>query len=108
MKTKMLVLACGCVVAAAIWIPKSVEAQPPQSKSQAIDWPIGSECVVTVETQAWMNTPTLPPGQASGFKPDYTVQGKVVYWGPDWVVVKDGTYENWISRDKVLSIRVSR
>lgn len=109
MKTKLLVGSAGLVAAAAFLVPRIAEGQPPVATAKAtIEWPLGAECVVTVQTQAWMNTPVLAPGQQSGFQSDYTLKGKVAYWGPDWIVLKDGTYENWISRDKVLTVRASR
>jgi hypothetical protein len=108
MKNSIVIVCAGALVAAAIFIPKVAEAQPPQSKREAIDWPIGAECVLTFETQSWIGGPATPPGQASGIRPDYTIQGKITYWGPDWVVVKEGTYENWVARDKILTIRASR
>ena len=109
MKTKLLILSVSVVAAAAFLVPRVAEGQPSAGQAKtAIEWPLGSECVVTVQTQAWMNTPVLPPGKQSGFEPDYTLKGKVVYWGADWIVLRDGTYENWISRDKVLTVRASR
>jgi hypothetical protein len=109
MKTKLLMLSAGTVAIAAFMVPRIAEGQPPVAHPKAvIEWPLGAECVVTVQTQAWMNTPVLTPGKQSGFESDYTLKGKVVYWGADWIVLKDGTYENWISRDKVLTVRASR
>jgi len=109
MKTKLLILSVGAVGGGMFLIPRVAEGQPPAAPVKtAIEWPLGSECVVTVQTQAWMNTPVLPPGKQSGFESDYTLKGRVVYWGADWIVLKDGTYENWISRDKVLTVRASR
>ena len=71
--------------------------------------PLNLECVVTIENEAWMeNVRTQAPGPASGFLPDFTIQGKLLEVGPEWVVIGEGTYENWISRDKVVNIRASR
>lgn len=109
MKTKILIGSAGVLAVAGLLVPRMAEGQPSAAQPKAaIEWPLGSECVVTVQTQAWMNTPVLPPGKQSGFEPDYTMKGKVVYWGSDWIVLRDGTYENWISRDKVLTVRASR
>ena len=69
---------------------------------------MGRETVVVVERQSWMTTPSGQLDQTTGFRSDFTLQGRVVYWGEQWVVLQEGTYENWIARDKILSIRVSR
>ncbi|HVJ46087.1 MAG TPA: hypothetical protein VM511_06855 [Luteolibacter sp.] len=108
MKTKICLLALAGVTAAVTLIPRQAEAQPPAAKTPPVESPVGLECVVSVEIQAWMDRPLLQPAQQSGFFPDYTLRGKIVELGPEGVVLKDGNFENWISRDKVLSIRVTR
>jgi predicted GNAT superfamily acetyltransferase len=71
--------------------------------------PLDLECVVTIENEAWMaNLSSRSPGPASGFLEDFTIQGKLLHVSPDWVVIGEGNYENWISRDRVVNIRVSR
>jgi hypothetical protein len=108
MKAKLLILAVSCVAAVAIFVPRTAEAQPPSVKPVGpVESPVGLECVVTVEIEAWMNT-TPNASQPGGFHPDYTVRGKVLELGREWVVLKDGNFENWISRDKIVSMRVSR
>lgn len=71
--------------------------------------PLNLECVLTIENEAWTDT-TRPqsPAAPSGIRPDFTIQGKLIHLGADWVVIKEGTYENWISRNKVVNIRTSR
>ena len=108
MKTKICLLALAGITAAVILIPRQAEAQPAGAKTAPVESPVGLECVVSVEMQSWMDHPTLPQSLPSGYYPDYSLRGKIVELGPDWVVLKDGNFENWISRDKVLSIRVSR
>jgi len=110
MKTRFLLGLAGAVALGGFlltWPAIGQPATPPAPKT-SVEIPVGSECVVTVEMQTWMSITPVKPDPISGFHPDYTLRGKVVHWGPDWVVLKDGTYENWISRDKVLSVRVSR
>jgi hypothetical protein len=71
--------------------------------------PLNQECVVTIENEAWMaNVSTRAPGATSGFLPDFTIQGKLLEVGREWVVIGDGNSENWISRDRVVNIRTSR
>lgn len=36
------------------------------------------------------------------------LQGDFLPINTEWLVLKEGNYENWIPRDKVLSMRVSR
>ncbi len=108
MKTKILLGGSVAVLLACVFLPRIAEGQAPPPHKAPVEAPIGMDCVITVETQAWMNTTVSKPDPISGFYPDYTMRGKAIYWGSDWVVLKDGTYENWISRDKVLSVRVSR
>jgi hypothetical protein len=89
--------------------PDATSATSTTSGKPELALPLDLECVVTIENQAWMaNLPTQSPGASSGFRADFTIQGKLIQLNPDWVVIKDGTYENWISRDKVMNIRASR
>lgn len=109
MKTKMLFIAVGLAAVGALFIPReAVGQQPEASERSAVSSPLGQECVVTVETQAWMKASPTQPDSKSGFYGDYTLRGKIIQWQNDWIVLKDGSYENWIPREKVLSVRVSR
>jgi len=109
MKTKICLMALIGVLGTVFLISRPAEAQPaPQTKVAPVESPVGLECVVSVDMQSWRERPELPPGQPSGFYPDYTLRGKIVELGPEWVVLKDGNSENWISREKILSIRVAR
>ncbi len=109
MKTKMLILTVAGCSAVLFLIQRPAEAQPAApSKPAPVQSPVGLDCVVTVEMQSWMDRPEMTPGQPSGFYQDYTLRGKILELGPEWVILKDGISENWISRDKVLSIRVAR
>lgn len=110
MKTKIVWYAAGIAAVSLLLSarPLSVVEKigPPKSD---IYLPLNLECVLTIEDEAWMaNAGSRSPGPSSGFLPDFTIQGKLLEVGPEWVVIGEGTYENWISRDKVVSIRVSR
>lgn len=37
-----------------------------------------------------------------------TVRGTLLSISSEWVVVKDGSYENWVPREKVMTLRASR
>jgi hypothetical protein len=68
--------------------------------------PIGYDCIITVDPRGQpYSTPQLDP--PPGIRPEYTIFGKLVEVGPDWVVVKEGIYTNWISRERVFSIRAN-
>ncbi len=49
-----------------------------------------------------------PPKSKLGYDYDLSSEGTLVRVDADWVVLKDGNFENWIPRDKVLLIRVAR
>ncbi len=108
MKTKVLLSVCGVILLGGLLLSWPATGQPANAPKPMVEMPIGLECVVTVEMQPWMGATMVKPDPISGFRADNTLRGKIVHLGADWVVLKDGTYENWISRDKVLSVRVSR
>ncbi len=110
MKTKIVLSAVAVVAVTMSLIDRPLAAtQSTQPAKPAVSLPVDLECVVTIENQAWMRNPTTQaPGPTSGFRPDFTIQGKLIEVGPEWIVIKEGTYENWISRDKIVNIRASR
>lgn len=92
------------LAAAAVLAATHVPAEYPVRAPVAGALPIGYDCIVTVEPRGQpYSAPELdaPPG----FRPEFTIFGKLIDVGPDWVVVKEGIYFNWISRDRVYSIR---
>ena len=109
MKTKLAWSVAGIAAASLLLSARPlsmVEAIAPKKSDHHL--PLNLQCVVTIENEAWMaNVSSRSPGPTSGFLPDFTIQGKLLVVGPDWVVIGDGTYENWISRDKIVSIRAS-
>ena len=70
---------------------------------------MGLRCVVTLDPKAGResrhDSETM---KKTGLTPEVTVEGSLVSIDDQWLVLKDGTYENWIPRDKVLFMRVSR
>ena len=78
---------------------------PPTTK---LAYPYGQECVVTVDPQASRNTHITSQSEPSGFHPDGTLRGQLIYLSDEWCVLKDGTFESWIPRNKVLLIRASK
>ena len=110
MKIKILLAAMVIGIGAIVMTRQDASAQPvaPNPKTGSVNTPEGAEAVVTLERQTWMSATPAAPDLSTGLRSDYTLQGRIVYWGEQWVVLKDGTYENWIARDKILNIRVSR
>ena len=110
MKTK-IALSVVAVLAVTFFLidhPLAIMEKTAPSKSD-VPFPLNLECVVTIENEGWRDNPRPKvPGPPSGFLPDFTIQGKLIHVGSDWIVIKEGTYENWISRDKVVNIRASR
>jgi hypothetical protein len=109
MKTKIALSVILAAAATFALMDRPYAAADTTTAKPEVALPLDLECVVSIENQAWMaNLPTQTPGASSGFRADFTIQGKLIQLSPDWVVIKDGTYENWISRDKVVNIRASR
>lgn len=111
MKPFLPLLAGAAVVAvAASFVPQSSQAQQPVGTppDKALSYPVGVRCVITLD-------PADPAKKRSGGTNNGTyevldnkVQGELLAISSEWLVLKDGNYENWIPRDKVLSMRVSR
>lgn len=111
MKTKaILLLAAASVTTAALLDLRAqtpaTPATPPAGAKLA--YPYGQECIVTVDPQAPRTVPVNAQSDPSGFQPDGTLRGQLAYLSEEWCVLKDGTFENWIPRDKVLVIRASK
>ncbi len=110
MKTKIMLSMVAVIATTCFLIEQPLaitEKSPPLLHGVAV--PLNLECIVSIENEAWMQNSGLQrPGPASGFLPDYTIQGKLVHLDSEWVVISEGTYDNWISRSKVVNIRASR
>lgn len=108
MKNRFIVLSCGAAVLAmfAFWNGEAT-AQPNSSGSSEL--PMTRNCTVTLDARANSRSTMAPEMQAqSGFVRQDTVQGVLIRVTAEWLVLKDGESENWIPRDKVLLLRVSR
>jgi hypothetical protein len=111
MKPILPCLAGAVVVAAAVpFFTQPSQAQQPavNPAGKALAFPVGSRCVVTLDPEA-------PATKRSGGVNSDTyevlenkLQGEFLAISSEWLVLKEGNYENWIPRDKVLSMRVSR
>lgn len=108
---KSLVLGgiAALLIPASALIERRAQASSPREASQ-VTFPYGMECVVTLDRNTLsldLATAAPPPG-TSGFFDDWTARGDLIYLNDEWCVLKDGTYENWIPRSKILMIRASR
>jgi hypothetical protein len=97
------------LIPASALIELRAQASAPQEASK-VTFPYGLECVITLDRNALtldLASAAPPPG-SSGFYSDWTARGQLIYLNDEWCVLKDGTYEDWIPRNKILMIRVSR
>lgn len=111
MKSKLMALTLGTVTIAFLsLIGSDVSAQnpPATSSNPAVELPLGLRCVVTLDPAAPDRTIPVEPLRASGFYAPNTTEGTLVRLDADWVVLRDGNYDNWIPRNKVLLLRSSR
>jgi hypothetical protein len=109
MKTLLSLLAGAALIGAAVsFSTPSVQAQQAVAPAE-VKPPFGQLCIVTLDPRA--ERAVKPAGDAlkkTSLTGDDTVEGTLVLLDNEWLVLKDGTYENWIPRDKVLFMRASR
>lgn len=108
MKTLLSLLAGAALIGAAVSFPSSTVNAQQAAAPAAGAIPVGLRCIVTVDPRATGHAPGFETQQKSGLSAEHIVEGNLVSMGGEWLVLKDGTYENWIPRDKVLLMRVSR
>lgn len=116
MKKQSLLLAGGTAVLATLpfWAPAvstgtNATGFPPDLQELRVEYPLNRSCVVTVDPRA-ASKPEIA-GQAnkvSGFVAPDTAEGILIHFDSDWLVLRDGSEENWIPKSKVLMIRVRR
>lgn len=81
----------------------------PGPQESRIEYPINRECVVTVDPRA--SSKPVIAGEANkvtGFVAPDTAEGILMHMDSEWLVLRDGSEENWIPRAKVLMIRARR
>lgn len=112
MKPILPLLAGAAVIAAAFssWSPVAHAQQPAGQvgENSPLLYPVGRRCVITLDPQ---DPGKKREGQANADNYrvlDNKLEGELLWVGPEWLVLKDGKYENWIPRDKILAMRVSR
>jgi hypothetical protein len=116
MKRQSLLI-CGAVATLAmlpLWtsgVSAGVHAAAlsPGPGESRVECPLNRICVVTVDPRAQSKREIVgDANKISGFAAPDTTEGVLVRLDAEWVVLRDGSYENWIPRNKVLLIRVSR
>ena len=109
MKTLLSLLAGAAVIGAVVSSSTpAVQAQQPVAPAE-VKSPFGQLCIVTLDPQAdRTGKPVTDASKKTSLTADDTVEGNLILLNDEWLVLKDGTYENWIPRDKVLFMRASR
>ena len=111
MKPILSLLAGAAVVAAIVpFFTQPSQAQQPVGSpaEKTLSYPVGSRCVVTLNPADAAKTRQGQTNSDVYQVTDNKVQGDFLSINAEWLVLKEGNYENWIPRDKVLSMRVSR
>jgi len=87
----------------------SAQTSAGQPKLPPAEVPYNCRCIVTLDPQFKLAAEGNDTAQkASGFISPNTVEGVVIRMDSEWLVLKDGTFENWIPMAKVLLVRASR
>jgi hypothetical protein len=106
----LIVGSAGLIAVLVTWAPAaSAQAPVPDGKAAAaVASPIGQRCVITLDPRDPAKT---REGHANADKYlvlENKVEGVLLQMSPDWVILKDGNYENWVPQDKILYFRISR
>ncbi len=74
-----------------------------------VDYPLNRDCTVTVDSRSEPKLQFAGQGKKiTGFAAPDTAEGILIRLDNDWLVLRDGSEENWIPKEKVLMIRVTR
>lgn len=105
-----LMAGAGLIAAvASSWSPVAQARQPEAAAGeQKVQLPIGRRCVITLDPRDPGKRREGAANADSYLVLDNKVEGDLVSVNPEWIVLKDGNYENWVPRDKVLYLRASR
>jgi len=79
----------------------------PEWNDPAKNYPIGRDCVVTVDPLAGSTAQYAGDANViTGFAAPDTVRGVLIRIDEHWLVLRDGRSENWIPRHKVILLHV--
>jgi hypothetical protein len=104
-----LLAGAALTVAAVSFSASDVRAQQAVPPAPGVKPPLGQLCILTLDPRAERTGKLVDESlKKTNLTHADTVEGTLLMLDADWLVLKDGTYENWIPRDKVLFMRVSR
>lgn len=111
----MILLVCAIsLFICATWNPNvlaGARAQPQASIPgvPAVDYPLGLRCVVTVDPLA-ASKPVVAgtANKVTGFVAPDVAEGVLIRIDDEWVVLHDGYHDDWIPRNKIILMHVSR
>lgn len=104
MNSKMLVLPAALVLGSLFLAGSDAQTAPEQKNG--LGYPYERPCVVTLDPRA---AGEFEAGSnVTGLNAPVTARGDLIYLSAEWCVLREGSYENWIPRDKVLMLRASK
>lgn len=89
------------------WLPSVLAGVrgPASTPPPALGYPLNRDCVVTVDPLS--SSKPVIAGDANivtGFRAPDTVEGTLIRFDAEWLVLRDGRNENWIPRNRVILI----
>lgn len=105
--SSLLGVAFALVTIASPALAPAQSANLPEKVPAPAETPINCRCVVTVDPQ-YRTTESQEQSPKAGFTGPNLLEGVIIRMDQEWLVLKEGSFENWIPRDKILTIRVSR
>ena len=113
-QTLMILVCAFALIICSIWNPYAragarSTAGPLVTGTDRVDYPLNLTCTVTVDSRS-TEKPVLAGTalKATGFVAPDTAEGILIRLDSEWLVLRDGFYENWIPTRKVIMIRASR
>jgi hypothetical protein len=111
MKSSIPLLAgAAAIIAVAIsLLPGTTTAQAAPPAADAVpSLPTGKRCEVTLDPRVASKKRSGGPASDFWEVRNQVIDGTVVALTSDWLVLKDGNFDHWIPREKILTLRISR
>jgi hypothetical protein len=114
-RQSLILLVCAlALIICSVWIPNvragvRSTADPLIPSIVRVNYPLNLTCTVTVDSRSTVK-PVLAGTayKATGFVAPDTAEGILIRLDSEWLVLRDGTYENWIPTGKVIMIHANR
>lgn len=111
----MILLACAIpLFIYATWNPDLLAGardhpQAPIPETPAVDYPLGLRCVVTVDPLA-ASKPVVAgtSNKVTGFVAPDVAEGVLIRIDDEWLVLREGYHDDWIPRNKIILMHVTR